>query len=157
AAGLAMLRELEETDAIAVADARAEAIRTGWRQIVDELGLAAPGNGVGSRARPGCTGPRLELVARSRVPRPADPAPPRLDQRGPGAGARVLARPSARRRLCGTVAPRVHIGSAFGGGRRPGPRRIGARAARDQVSDMKERLMAGWIPPTIGNTRTLGA
>jgi glutamate-1-semialdehyde 2,1-aminomutase len=43
-----MLRELEETDAIAVADARAEAIRTGWRQIVDELGLAAQVTGMSS-------------------------------------------------------------------------------------------------------------
>src|SRR6266508_984581 len=41
AAGLAMLRELEHTDAIAVADARAEAIRGGWREIVAELGLDA--------------------------------------------------------------------------------------------------------------------
>jgi glutamate-1-semialdehyde 2,1-aminomutase len=48
AAGLTMLRELEETDAIAVADARAEAIRTGWRQIVDELGLAAQVTGMSS-------------------------------------------------------------------------------------------------------------
>ena len=48
AAGLAMLRELEQTDAIAVADARAEAIRAGWRQIVDDLGLAAQITGMSS-------------------------------------------------------------------------------------------------------------
>jgi glutamate-1-semialdehyde 2,1-aminomutase len=48
AAGLAMLRELEQTDAIAVADARAEAIRAGWRQIVDDLGLAAQVTGMSS-------------------------------------------------------------------------------------------------------------
>jgi glutamate-1-semialdehyde 2,1-aminomutase len=48
AAGLAMLGELERTDAIAVADARAEAIRAGWRQIVDELGLAAQVTGMSS-------------------------------------------------------------------------------------------------------------
>jgi glutamate-1-semialdehyde 2,1-aminomutase len=48
AAGLAMLRELEQTDAIAVADARADAIRTGWRQIVDELGLAVQVTGMSS-------------------------------------------------------------------------------------------------------------
>jgi glutamate-1-semialdehyde 2,1-aminomutase len=48
AAGLAMLRKLEQTDAIAVADARAEAIRTGWRQIVDDLGLAAQVTGMSS-------------------------------------------------------------------------------------------------------------
>jgi len=48
AAGLTMLRELERTDAIAVADARAEAIRAGWRQIVDELGLAAQVTGMSS-------------------------------------------------------------------------------------------------------------
>jgi glutamate-1-semialdehyde 2,1-aminomutase len=48
AAGLTMLRELEETDAIAVADARAEAVRAGWRQIVDELGLAAQVTGMSS-------------------------------------------------------------------------------------------------------------
>ena len=48
AAGLAMLRELEESDAIAVADARAEAIRAGWRQVVEELGLAAQVTGMSS-------------------------------------------------------------------------------------------------------------
>jgi glutamate-1-semialdehyde 2,1-aminomutase len=48
AAGLAMLRELEHTDAIAVADARADAVRAGWRQIVDELGLAAQVTGMSS-------------------------------------------------------------------------------------------------------------
>jgi glutamate-1-semialdehyde 2,1-aminomutase len=48
AAGLTMLGELERTDAIAVADARAEAIRAGWRQIVDELGLAAQVTGMSS-------------------------------------------------------------------------------------------------------------
>src|SRR5947208_2342680 len=48
AAGLAMLRELERTDAIAVADARAEAIRAGWREIVAELGLDAQVTGISS-------------------------------------------------------------------------------------------------------------
>src|SRR5262245_40752892 len=48
AAGLTMLRELEHTDAIAVADARADAIRAGWRQIVDELGLTAQVTGMSS-------------------------------------------------------------------------------------------------------------
>ena len=48
AAGLAMLRELEQTDAIAVADARAGSIRAGWRQIVEELGLAAQVTGMSS-------------------------------------------------------------------------------------------------------------
>jgi glutamate-1-semialdehyde 2,1-aminomutase len=48
AAGLTMLRELEHTDAIAVADARAEAVRAGWRQVVDELGLAAQVTGMSS-------------------------------------------------------------------------------------------------------------
>jgi glutamate-1-semialdehyde 2,1-aminomutase len=48
AAGLTMLRELEHTDAIEVADARAEAIRAGWRQIVDELGLPAQVTGMSS-------------------------------------------------------------------------------------------------------------
>ena len=48
AAGLAMLRELERTDAIAVADARAEAIRAGWRGIVAELGLDAQVTGISS-------------------------------------------------------------------------------------------------------------
>jgi glutamate-1-semialdehyde 2,1-aminomutase len=48
AAGIAMLEELERTDAIAVADARAEAIRTGWRQIVDDLGLPAQVTGISS-------------------------------------------------------------------------------------------------------------
>jgi glutamate-1-semialdehyde 2,1-aminomutase len=48
AAGLTMLRELEHTDAIAVADARAEAVRAGWRQFVDELGLAAQVTGMSS-------------------------------------------------------------------------------------------------------------
>ena len=33
AAGLAMLEQIENTDAIAVADARAEAVREGWRAI----------------------------------------------------------------------------------------------------------------------------
>jgi len=48
AAGLTMLRELERTDAITVADARADAIRAGWRQIVDELGVAAQVTGMSS-------------------------------------------------------------------------------------------------------------
>jgi glutamate-1-semialdehyde aminotransferase len=43
-----MLRELEGTDAIAVADARAEAIRAGWREIVAELGLDAQVTGMSS-------------------------------------------------------------------------------------------------------------
>jgi glutamate-1-semialdehyde 2,1-aminomutase len=48
AAGLAMLRELEHTDAIAVADARAEAIRAGWRELVSGLGLDAQVTGISS-------------------------------------------------------------------------------------------------------------
>jgi glutamate-1-semialdehyde 2,1-aminomutase len=48
AAGLAMLREIEQTDAIAVADARAEAIRAGWRRIVAEVGLDAQVTGISS-------------------------------------------------------------------------------------------------------------
>jgi glutamate-1-semialdehyde 2,1-aminomutase len=48
AAGLAMLRELECTDAIAVADARAEAIRVGWQEIVRDVGLAAQITGTSS-------------------------------------------------------------------------------------------------------------
>jgi glutamate-1-semialdehyde 2,1-aminomutase len=48
AAGLKTLRELEHTDAIAVADARAEAIRAGWRRIVEELGVAAQVTGMSS-------------------------------------------------------------------------------------------------------------
>jgi glutamate-1-semialdehyde 2,1-aminomutase len=48
AAGLAMLRELEGTDALAVADARAEAIRAGWREIVAQLGLDAQVTGISS-------------------------------------------------------------------------------------------------------------
>jgi glutamate-1-semialdehyde 2,1-aminomutase len=48
AAGLAMLRELEETDALAVADARAEAIRAGWRAIVADAGVAAQVTGMSS-------------------------------------------------------------------------------------------------------------
>ena len=39
----------------------------------------------------------------------------------------------------------------------PGPRRLGAGAAGDQVSNVKERLMAGWIPPAIGYIVILGA
>jgi glutamate-1-semialdehyde 2,1-aminomutase len=48
AAGLAMLHELELTDAIAVADARAEAIRAGWRELVGALGLDAQVTGTSS-------------------------------------------------------------------------------------------------------------
>jgi glutamate-1-semialdehyde 2,1-aminomutase len=48
AAGIAMLGELERTDAIAVADARAEAIRAGWREIVREAGLPAQVTGISS-------------------------------------------------------------------------------------------------------------
>jgi glutamate-1-semialdehyde 2,1-aminomutase len=48
AAGLAMLRELEGTDAIAVADARAESIRAGWRDIVAGLGVEAQVTGISS-------------------------------------------------------------------------------------------------------------
>ena len=48
AAGLAMLRELEETDALAVANARAEAIRTGWRALIADLGFEAQVTGTSS-------------------------------------------------------------------------------------------------------------
>jgi glutamate-1-semialdehyde 2,1-aminomutase len=48
AAGLAMLRQLEHTDALAVADARAEAIRSGWRSTVGDLGLPAQVTGMSS-------------------------------------------------------------------------------------------------------------
>ena len=48
AAGIAMLRELERTDAIAAADARAEAIRAGWREIVRDAGLPAQVTGMSS-------------------------------------------------------------------------------------------------------------
>ena len=48
AAGLAMLGELERTDAIAIADSRAEAIRAGWRKIVADLGLDAQVTGTSS-------------------------------------------------------------------------------------------------------------
>jgi glutamate-1-semialdehyde 2,1-aminomutase len=48
AAGIAMLRELEATDALAVADARAEAIRVGWHELVSGLGLAAQVTGISS-------------------------------------------------------------------------------------------------------------
>ena len=48
AAGLAMLRELERTDAIAVADARAEAIRTGWRELAAEIDLPVQVTGMSS-------------------------------------------------------------------------------------------------------------
>lgn len=48
AAGLAMLREIERTDAIAVADARAEAIREGWRTIGRDLDLPVQVTGTSS-------------------------------------------------------------------------------------------------------------
>jgi glutamate-1-semialdehyde 2,1-aminomutase len=48
AAGIAMLRELERTDAIVVADARAESIRAGWRELVREVGLPAQVTGISS-------------------------------------------------------------------------------------------------------------
>jgi glutamate-1-semialdehyde 2,1-aminomutase len=47
-AGVAMLQELERTDAIAVADARAEAIREGWRTIARDLELAVQVTGISS-------------------------------------------------------------------------------------------------------------
>jgi glutamate-1-semialdehyde 2,1-aminomutase len=47
-AGIAMLRELERTDAIAVADERAEAIREGWRGIAQEFGLPMQVTGISS-------------------------------------------------------------------------------------------------------------
>jgi glutamate-1-semialdehyde 2,1-aminomutase len=47
-AGAAMLRELERTDAIAVADRRAEAIREGWRAIARDLELAVQVTGISS-------------------------------------------------------------------------------------------------------------
>jgi glutamate-1-semialdehyde 2,1-aminomutase len=47
-AGIAMLRELECTDAIAVADERAEAIREGWRGIAQEFGLPMQVTGISS-------------------------------------------------------------------------------------------------------------
>jgi glutamate-1-semialdehyde 2,1-aminomutase len=48
AAGLAMLRELERSDAIAVAGERAESLRTGWRQLAAELELAVQVTGISS-------------------------------------------------------------------------------------------------------------
>jgi glutamate-1-semialdehyde 2,1-aminomutase len=48
AAGLALLGELETTDAIAVADERAEAIRSGWRELVADVGLQAQVTGISS-------------------------------------------------------------------------------------------------------------
>ncbi len=48
AAGLAMLHALEHTDAIAVADARAEAIRAGWRGIAADLDLPVQVTGMSS-------------------------------------------------------------------------------------------------------------
>jgi glutamate-1-semialdehyde 2,1-aminomutase len=48
AAGIAMLREIERTDALAVADARAETIRVGWREIVHDVGLPAQVTGMSS-------------------------------------------------------------------------------------------------------------
>jgi glutamate-1-semialdehyde 2,1-aminomutase len=48
AAGLAMLREIERTEAIAVADARAEEIRQGWRTIAHDLGLPVQVTGISS-------------------------------------------------------------------------------------------------------------
>jgi glutamate-1-semialdehyde 2,1-aminomutase len=47
-AGIAMLGELERTDAIAVADARAEAIREGWRALARDLELAVQVTGISS-------------------------------------------------------------------------------------------------------------
>jgi glutamate-1-semialdehyde 2,1-aminomutase len=47
-AGLAMLRELEQTDAIAMADQRAAEIRTGWRAIISDLALTAQVTGMSS-------------------------------------------------------------------------------------------------------------
>jgi glutamate-1-semialdehyde 2,1-aminomutase len=47
-AGVAMLRELERTDASAVADARAEAIREGWRALARDLELAVQVTGISS-------------------------------------------------------------------------------------------------------------
>jgi glutamate-1-semialdehyde 2,1-aminomutase len=47
-AGVTMLGELERTDAIAVADARAEAIREGWRALASDLELAAQVTGISS-------------------------------------------------------------------------------------------------------------
>jgi glutamate-1-semialdehyde aminotransferase len=43
-----MLRELERTDAIAVADTRAEAVRSGWRTLVADLRLDAQVTGISS-------------------------------------------------------------------------------------------------------------
>ena len=48
AAGIAMLHELERTDALAVANTRAETIREGWRAIIDEVGLPAQVTGMSS-------------------------------------------------------------------------------------------------------------
>ena len=59
AAGLAVLHELERSDAIAVADARAEAIRAGWRQIVADLGLEAQVTGISSWLGLAFTGTRI--------------------------------------------------------------------------------------------------
>lgn len=47
-AGIAMLGELERGDAIQLAAARAEAIRAGWRQIGDELGVPIQVTGTSS-------------------------------------------------------------------------------------------------------------
>ncbi|HEY7396943.1 MAG TPA: aminotransferase class III-fold pyridoxal phosphate-dependent enzyme, partial [Gaiellaceae bacterium] len=47
-AGLVMLDQLERTDAIAVADARADAIRAGWRTIAADLRLPVQVTGISS-------------------------------------------------------------------------------------------------------------
>ncbi len=48
AAGAAVLHELERTDALRIADERAEAIRAGWRELAGGLGLAAQVTGMSS-------------------------------------------------------------------------------------------------------------
>ncbi len=48
AAGIAMLRELERSDALRVCDERADALRAGWRELAEDVGLPVQVTGTSS-------------------------------------------------------------------------------------------------------------
>ena len=62
AAGLATIRELERSDALEVADRRAEAIRAGWRELARELGLTVQVTGTSSMLGLSFTDRRIRSV-----------------------------------------------------------------------------------------------
>ena len=118
AAGIAMLHELERTDALAVANARAETVREGWRAIIDEIGLPAQVTGMSSWLGISFTDRQIRTLRDALT---ADRARARS----------LLARAAGGWRLPRAVAPGLHFGGAQRVGCPARARGLRAGAARD--------------------------